>query len=579
MQRITERNVKTYRGYTSRAVQFMVLLAVIMTLVLSTVISLAETENGAAEASEGAAATEQQTEQQTGQQTEQQTGQTLLPETGDAVECDSGTLIAPVGDPNAKAPDISAKGAALYSFDMNKIVYSKNENERFEPYSTTKLLTCWLAMEHLEQDTVVTVSEAATQTYENGTTIWLKPGEKITIRDLLYGAMLESGNDAAYALGEAVAGNEADFAELMNKTVESWGCKDTHFVNANGWKDKEHYTTAHDLAIIAAKCLENKDLRDISMTEEYTIPATNMSEARDLVNYFLNVTKKPEQLTGGKTGTWEEDDCSIIASFSEGGLSEVIVLLCDTEKGRPKDVRKLIEFSHTVTPGFAVPAAGSSVETAWVKHGEKTRLELLSDATTYAYPAENKAKEITTEIKYDKLEAPIKEGETVGEFLVYSNDILIAKHKLIAAETVETGWFPSYIYISNKVTLRVLEVIGALVLLILLLRFINKRRAAKRRKKRAAAIEAKAGRTRQASGGAGRNNFGQTSGSTGRSSFGQTSGGPRQPRPVSKEPGSRSSQQGTAQRSAGSEQTSRSSSSKEKREARKRLREKYRSKH
>ena len=398
-----------------------------------------------------------------------------LAETGEAVKSSGGTLVAPVGDLNAEPPKLSAKGAVLYSLDLDKVVYAKNGDKKLEPYSTTKLLTCLLALEKLDPDKVVTISEEGARVYEGGTTIWLKEGEKIKVIDLIYGAMLESGNDAAYSLGEAVSGSQSAFADLMNETIAEWGCKDTHFVNPNGWKHKDQYTTAHDMAIITAKCLENKQLRDITITKKYTIPETNLTEARELTNYFLSVTGKIDALTGGKTGTWEDDDCGLAAEFSEGGLTEVAVVLGDTKKGRPKDLRKLIEFSHQVTPGFAVPAAGAVIDTAWVRHGDKTRLDLVSDGTTYAYPAENRAKDIMTVIKYDKLEAPIKKGDAVGELQVYSDDNLVGEHKLIASEDIAVGWLPSYIYISNKATLNILKAFGIIAALILLLVLLNKR--------------------------------------------------------------------------------------------------------
>ena len=400
------------------------------------------------------------------------------------VKCASGVLVMPIGDLDAEAPEIAANSAAMYSLDMNRPVYGKNEEKIAEPYSTTKLLTCWLALENLDPGKVVTASEESTQVYENGTTIWLKPGEKITVRDLVYGAMLESGNDAAYALGEAVAGSEAAFADLMNKTVKEWGCNDTHFVNANGWKNDDHYSTAHDMAIITARCLENEMLRDISMTKSYTAKETNLSAAREMKNYFLHTEKNLKGLTGGKTGSWEDDDCSVVASFKRQGLKEVLVLLKATKKGRPKDSASLIEFSHVVTPGFALPAEGSTVETAWIRHGERTRAALTADKVTYAYPAENDAGDITTEIVYDRLEAPLSKGDVVGEFLVYADDKLIGKRKLVMAEDVDTGWLPSYLYISNKATRIILGVFAAFVLLILVLRTINKKKRQARKRLR-----------------------------------------------------------------------------------------------
>ena len=407
---------------------------------------------------------------------------------GEAVKCKGGTEVSPAGNENAEAPKLAAKGAALYSYDLGRIVYGKNENERLEPYSTTKLLSCWLALEKLDKDQIVTVSAKATQVYENGTTIWLKEGEKIPVRDLVYGAMLESGNDAAYAIGEAVAGSEAAFADLMNQTVAEWGCKDTHFVNANGWKHKDHYSTAHDMAVITAKCLENAELREIATTKKYVAPATNLSGKRTMRNYLLHVTGGPDGLTGGKTGTWDDDDCAVVCSFSQAGLDAVAVVLGDTEDGRPEDIRKLMAYSHEVTPGFIVPAYTGAVETAMVRHGEKTKTVLATDAVTYAYPAENDARDIRTETEYGLIEAPVKKGQEVGKFLVYADDELIGEHKLLATEDIDTGWFPSYVYISNEATLNALKVLGIFILLLFAVSRIGRKgRKARRRKKKIAA--------------------------------------------------------------------------------------------
>ncbi len=387
--------------------------------------------------------------------------------------------IRPVGDVNAVPPEITAKAATLYSLELDDFVYAKNENEKIDPYSITKILTCYLALEKLDPEKVIKASAKATKVYENGTTIFLKAGEKMTVTDLIYGTLLESGNDAAYALGEAVSGSEKKFAKLMNKTVKKWGCKDTHFVNANGWKNKDHYTTAHDMAIIARNCFANETLAEISRTKTYTIPKTNLSEARTLKNYFLETTSKAEGIVYGKTGSWDEDDCSIVAGFTRDHLSEIIVLLGDTKKGRRGDVVKLIDFSEAVTPGFLVSDEGEIVNVSWVKHGEFTKVGLAVSGRTVAYPASRNAKDIIIEKTPKKLEAPLKKGDKAGKYTVYCNGKEIADYDLIVTEDIKTGWFPSYLYISNQQTLIILKyatLILAIVLLIVILHKVLKRK-------------------------------------------------------------------------------------------------------
>jgi len=386
---------------------------------------------------------------------------------------EAGSMI-PIGDPNAEPPELKAKAAALYSLDLDRVVYAKNENKKMSPYSITKILTCYLAIENLWLDEEVTVSADATQAYENGTTIYLKEGEKIRVCDLVYGALLASGNDAAYALGEAVSGSEKDFADLMNKTVSEWGCKDTHFVNANGWKNDEHYTTAHDMSIIAAKCFENVSLLTMSLEKEYTIPETNMTEARQLKNYFLSAVKKVNGITGGKTGSWSEDDCSIALQFEKDGLKAVVILLGDTHKSRAKDVKKLIDFSPVVTPGFLVSDKGDIVTTARVRHGEITKAELSVDGATVAYPASNDTKDIEVVTDIDKLEAPLSKGDKAGTYKVFVDGSLVGEHDLVMAEDVETGWFPSYLYISNRQTMIIAFALLCLLFLIMVINRVKK---------------------------------------------------------------------------------------------------------
>lgn len=386
--------------------------------------------------------------------------------------------IKPIGDLNAEAPELTAKSAALYSMDLHKVVYGKNEDERVSPYSVTKLLTCYMALEKLNPDDVVTVSAKAAQVYENGTTIYLQEGEKISVRDLVYGALLASGNDAAYALGEAVAGSEKSFADQMNALVQDWGCADTHFVNANGWKNDDHYTTAHDMSIIAEHCFSNEELQKMSIEKTYTIPATNVSGARELENYTVFTTRKLKDITGGKTGTWTDEDASLVVSFERDSIKAVAVLLADEKDARAKDAGKLMAFAAKVTPGFLVSSEGDEVTEARVKHGEFTKTKLAVDGTTTAYPASEKAEDIQIEMNVEPIEAPLKKGEKVGTYRVVANDNVVAEHNLVATEDIEVGWFPSYIYISNQQTI-IGSVLGGILLIVLIILAV---RAAKRRK-------------------------------------------------------------------------------------------------
>ena len=390
-------------------------------------------------------------------------------------------LLAGIGDPNAKAPEINAEAAALYSLDLDRMVYEKNGDYMLAPYSITKILTCYLALENLDPEEEVKVSKNACEPLEEGMMMELHPGEKIKVTDLLYAAMMMSANDGATALGEAVSGDIKSFSDLMNKTASDWGCEGTHFVNANGWENRDHYTTARDMAVITKNCLENDTLREISMQKYYTVPATNKSDPLLMENALLKTMSDNKLITGGKTGSWDQDKCSIALEYTDKGLSGVIVLLDDNMKDRPKDVIKLMEYSHEVTPGFRATKKGDKVCSAWVKHGKNTRVKLEADRETAAYPKTESEKSIKVKTKVRKLEAPVKKGDEAGTFTVYANGNIVGKGKLLVSEDVGTGLPLSYLYVSDHNCIILAAVMVTVIILGCLLQGADNRREAKRR--------------------------------------------------------------------------------------------------
>ena len=384
------------------------------------------------------------------------------------------SLMKETGDINAEKPVLMGEAAELYSLNLEEPLYQKNADKRIDPYSITKILTCYLAIEKLDPDKIVKVSEYAATPLEDGTSIFLKKGEKISVRDLLYGAMLESGNDAATALAEEVSGSEKEFAELMNQQAKEWGCENTHFVNANGWKDEDHYTTAHDMAIITAKSFENAELRKISLEKEYVIGATNKSGERHLENHTRRGTKKLKDLTCGKTGGWTSKDCSIAVGFSRNYIDGVVVVLRTTVKRRRDDARRLIEYSQIATPGFIVANAGDIVCETDVKGSAEPTADLYIDDTLYAYPKGHEKSGVEVKIQRDELEAPVPKDTKAGTYTLYADGKEIRSGELFTAEDVEKGWFLSRFGISNKTTVRLFEFTAIWLILFIVVRKLCK---------------------------------------------------------------------------------------------------------
>lgn len=388
---------------------------------------------------------------------------------------------------NVKKPDVTAGGAIVYCENTGEVVYSKNAGEEFSPYSITKLMTSLLAVQNLPLDKEVTVSAKAASL--GGSTMDLKAGEKVTVEQLLYGALILSGNDAAYALGEAVSGNMTDFVALMNKTAGNLGCSSTHFVNPNGLKSKNHYTSAKDYLQILRVALSNSTIKKIAGTRKYKMAATNMHKARIMKTHLDLLTTKNSGIYAGKTGYWSDSDCSIAVGYKKNGLHLYIVLLGDTSKERKNDLKKLIAYAEQKVEGVRVIGAGKESGKVRINHGAKTRLEAYTSETGYAYlPKEGSKSLISTKtVMKSDVKAPVKKGTVVGYYKIYVSDDLVNEVPLVIKEDVETGWFPSYLGISNFATIIICIVLIILLgafLFIMSLRMKYKRRMKKRRQQK-----------------------------------------------------------------------------------------------
>lgn len=200
---------------------------------------------------------------------------------------------------SALSLDITAKGAVLINADTKEILYGLNENSRLPMASTTKIMTAIVVIEKCNLDDKVLIS--AEMTGAEGSSIYLKAGEILSFRELLYGLMLSSANDAAEAIAISVAGSVDSFAQLMNNKAKDLGLMNTHFTNPHGLDNEEHYTTAFELATITAYCLNNRTFSEIVSSKTYTIPETELSSERVLVNHnkLLNLY---DGCKGVKTG-------------------------------------------------------------------------------------------------------------------------------------------------------------------------------------------------------------------------------------------------------------------------------------
>lgn len=242
------------------------------------------------------------------------------------------------------APYTYSYAAVSMDADSSCILYAKNGDKKIYPASTTKILTAILAIENLDLNKIVTVSKTAIQIPWDSSSVYLKEGEVISINDLLYCLLLYSGNDAANVLAEAVSGNIPDFVKLMNEKATALGCTNTNFVNAHGYSDNNHYTTALDMAKIFRYCIQNEKFAEIVSTKLYIVPATNKTKSkRHLYNTNRLILTKDESVhsryyeyaIGGKTGYTDEAGKTLVTFGKKDGKTVILTLFkAGMENGR-----------------------------------------------------------------------------------------------------------------------------------------------------------------------------------------------------------------------------------------------------
>ena len=231
---------------------------------------------------------------------------------------------------NLEPEQLYGLSAVLMTAKKGDVIFEKDPYTLRYPASTTKILTVLLGIMLVEDlNQTVTVSETAMNIPGDSSTMGLHVGEEIRFIDVLYGTMLLSGNDGANVIAETVSGSIPAFVDLMNQTAQVMGCENTHFANAHGYHDDNHYTTAYDMALIAREAMNNDTFKKIAGTVSYSIPRTNIQRARTITTkseYMLQGTdEKPNKYyfpdaTGIKTGSHSHSGYCFVGSASRDGV-------------------------------------------------------------------------------------------------------------------------------------------------------------------------------------------------------------------------------------------------------------------
>jgi len=323
--------------------------------------------------------------------------------------------------------DVSAHSAVLYEPSSGKVIYEKNSNERLPMASTTKIMTAVVALENSPCDKIVSVSEDAVGV--EGSSVYLYPGEKLSMVDLIYALMLESANDAATAIAIEISGSVEAFAELMNQKAFELGLEDTHFSNPHGLDDEEHYTTAYDLAHLAGYALQNEQFKEIVSTYKRVIPMLDGDGSRLLLNHN-KLLKRYDGTIGVKTGYTKKSGRCLVSSAERDGMSLIAVTL--NAPSDWEDHEKMLDLGFTLYQKITLCEPGSESFTVPCVGGDKDSVTVKNQSELSAVVKRDGA-EITQVIEMKRFcFAPISQGEVLGKICYYSDGVLLGETDLIA---------------------------------------------------------------------------------------------------------------------------------------------------
>ena len=326
---------------------------------------------------------------------------------------------------------VSAFSAILYHPETGSVLYEKNADVRRPIASTTKIMTALTVLgTETDLDRTVTVPREACGI--EGSSLYLKPGETLTVRDLLYGLLLASANDAAAALALTNAGSVNAFADRMNAAANQLGLTNSHFCNPHGLDDADHYSTARDLATVAAAALADDTFREIVSTKRHSIPSPDGGR-RYLYNHNKLLNLCPDCI-GVKTGFTKKSGRCLVGAAERDGITLISVTLNAPDDWN--DHKALFEYGFSSIETKTLLQTGEYVFDCPVVNGDKDRLSVTNaEEITLSLPDGVKAPE--REIRLSRyLAAPIAKGQIVGSIIYRMNGKTVGYSPIVASEAV-----------------------------------------------------------------------------------------------------------------------------------------------
>ena len=338
----------------------------------------------------------------------------------------------------------NAKSAILIEASTGKVLFEKNIDEKYAPASMTKMMSLLLIMENIDNrnlrmDEVIRISKYASSM--GGSQIFLEENEEMTVEDLLKGITIGSANDATVALAERIGGSEASFVEMMNNKAKELGLKNTSFKNTTGLDEANHYSTAHDMAIIAKELVKHKKILEFSSIYE-TYLRTDTEDKFWLVNTNKLVRFYPG-VDGLKTGYTEEAGYCLTATIHKDNMRLIAVVMGEpTSNIRNSEMSTLLDYGYNLWQKEVYITTDEIIDTLPIEKGVKESVNIVViDEVGTINKKGHKLGEITYELDVKNIKAPIKKGEVVGNLIIKEDGKVVSKAKVTVEKSVDKAGF------------------------------------------------------------------------------------------------------------------------------------------
>jgi serine-type D-Ala-D-Ala carboxypeptidase (penicillin-binding protein 5/6) len=343
----------------------------------------------------------------------------------------------------------NAKSAVLIERDTGTVLYNKNSNEMLPPASMTKIMTMLLVMEAIDLGKIKWDEKVRTSEYAasmGGSQIFLEPGEEMTTEEMLKGIAIGSANDASVAMAERIAGSEDAFVEMMNAKVKELGLKNTVFKNVTGLPEDGHYSTAHDMAVMAKELLKYEGITKFTGTYE-----AYLREQSDKKFWLVNTNRLVRfypGVDGLKTGFTNEAKYCLTATAEKDGMRVIAVVFgAPTSKERNAQISKMLDYAFAQYETHPMYERNFSVGEVKVSKGSESKVQALtSEPISLLTKKGEKVDDVKKEITYLKdLKAPIEKGQTIGTLKLVKNGETLVSSPLVAQASIkEANWWTLY---------------------------------------------------------------------------------------------------------------------------------------